>query len=542
MKPAIKVEDLCVDLVTSRQKKRIVDHVEFEVYPGECLGILGESGSGKSMSLKAVLGLLDKNFQVSGQVVFDDKNLIGAPGEELRKLRGNQIGMVLQNPMTCFDPLYRIGSQMAETFAMHTDWNGEKIRSVSLEVLDQMRIHDGAEVLEKYPHQLSGGMLQRIMIGIAMALSPELLIADEPTTAIDAITQYEILEEFERIKREKKMAMIFITHDLGAISKVADRIMVMNSGRIVDQGGFSPYPASCQRSLYQTVGRKTYGSDGSLPGYLETGGEKTMLELKNICVSFRSERQEKIFGTTRTQVLFDVCLSVPQGTCLGILGESGSGKSTLGKVICGLLKPDKGEVQMDGTSVYGSRAGRKNLQKRLSVVFQDYTTSANPRFRVKDLIGEGLAARERKNRERLDRQEETRKLLELVGLDESYASRFPHELSGGQLQRVCIARAVACQPEMILFDEAVSSLDAHTQVQVMDLLLDLKKKLGLTYIFITHDLTSVTYFCDDVMFLYRGRVTEHLPVSRIADTKDPYARRLLDSIIDFEEDDCHEAV
>ena len=238
MKPAIKVEDLCVDLVTRRQKKRIVDHVEFEVYPGECLGILGESGSGKSMSLKAVLGLLDKNFQVSGQAVFDDKNLIDAPGEELRKLRGNQIGMVLQNPMTCFDPLYRIGSQMAETFAMHTDWNGEKIKSVSLEVLDQMRIHDGAEVLEKYPHQLSGGMLQRIMIGIAMALSPELLIADEPTTAIDAITQYEILEEFERIKREKKTAMIFITHDLGAISKVADRIMVMNSGRIVDQGDF----------------------------------------------------------------------------------------------------------------------------------------------------------------------------------------------------------------------------------------------------------------------------------------------------------------
>lgn len=238
MKPAMKVEDLCVDLVTRRQKKRIVDHVEFEVYPGECLGILGESGSGKSMSLKAVLGLLDKNFQVSGQAVFDDKNLIGAPGEELRKLRGNQIGMVLQNPMTCFDPLYRIGSQMAETFAMHTDWNGEKIRSVSLEVLDQMRIHDGAEVLEKYPHQLSGGMLQRIMIGIAMALSPELLIADEPTTAIDAITQYEILEEFERIKREKKTAIIFITHDLGAISKVADRIMVMNSGRIVDQGDF----------------------------------------------------------------------------------------------------------------------------------------------------------------------------------------------------------------------------------------------------------------------------------------------------------------
>ncbi len=267
-----------------------------------------------------------------------------------------------------------------------------------------------------------------------------------------------------------------------------------------------------------------------------------MLELRDVCVSFRSERQEKIFGTSRTQILFDVCLSVPQGTCLGILGESGSGKSTLGKVICGLLKPDQGEVRMNDISVYGSRTGRKNLQKRLSVVFQDYTTSANPRFRVKDLIGEGLAARERKNREKTDRTSETKKLLELVGLDESYADRFPHELSGGQLQRVCIARAVACQPELILFDEAVSSLDAHTQVQVMDLLLDLKKKLGLTYIFITHDLTSVTYFCDDVMFLYRGHVTEHIPVSQIADTKDPYARRLLDAIIDFEEDDCHEAV
>ena len=238
MKPAIKVEDLCVDLVTKRQKKRIVDHVEFEVYPGECLGILGESGSGKSMSLKAVLGLLDRNLQVSGQAVFEGENLIGFPGEELRKIRGNQIGMVLQNPMTCFDPLYRIGSQMAETFAMHTDWNREKIRKVSLKVLEQMKIHDGEEVLQKYPHQLSGGMLQRIMIGIAMALSPELLIADEPTTAIDAITQYEILEEFERIKREKKTAMIFITHDLGAISRVADRIIVMNSGRIVDQGDF----------------------------------------------------------------------------------------------------------------------------------------------------------------------------------------------------------------------------------------------------------------------------------------------------------------
>ena len=276
-----------------------------------------------------------------------------------------------------------------------------------------------------------------------------------------------------------------------------------------------------------------------------------MLELNDICVSFRSERQEKLFGTNRDQILFDVSLCVPQGTCLGILGESGSGKSTLGRVICGLLKPDRGEVLIHGSSVYASRSGRKNLQKRLSVVFQDYTTSANPRFRVKEIIAEGLAARERNQKNnhgiagitntsqsgtptKWNRQEETSRLLELVGLNASYADRYPHELSGGQLQRVCIARAVACQPEIILFDEAISSLDAHTQVQIMDLLRDLKEKLGLTYIFITHDLTSVTYLCDDVLFLYHGHVTEHIPVSRIAETKDAYAQKLLSSIIEFE--------
>lgn len=258
-----------------------------------------------------------------------------------------------------------------------------------------------------------------------------------------------------------------------------------------------------------------------------------MLEVNNVCVSFRSERQEKIFGTARNQVLFDVSLKVSQGTCLGILGESGSGKSTLGRVICGLLKPDTGEVKIQDVSVYASRNDRKNLQKRLSVVFQDYTTSANPRFRVKEIIAEGLAARERNQKIRLNRLEEINRLLELVGLNSSYANRYPHELSGGQLQRVCIARAVACQPEIILFDEAISSLDAHTQIQIMDLLHDLKEKLGLTYIFITHDLTSVTYLCDDVLFLYHGRITEHIPVSRIAETKDDYARKLLASIIEF---------
>ena len=238
MSAILKVENLNVTLTYRKTSKKLVKNVNFEVHPGECLGILGESGSGKSMTVKSILGLLDKNFHVSGSAVFDGHDLLKESKEELRRLRGSRITMVLQNPMTCFDPLYRIGNQMSETFATHTTWNAQEIRSHCLKILNQMQILNGEEVLEKYPHQLSGGMLQRIMIGIAMALQPELLIADEPTTAIDAITQYEILEEFIRIKKSKNTAMLFITHDLGAISKVADRILVMNSGHIVDSGNF----------------------------------------------------------------------------------------------------------------------------------------------------------------------------------------------------------------------------------------------------------------------------------------------------------------
>ncbi len=258
-----------------------------------------------------------------------------------------------------------------------------------------------------------------------------------------------------------------------------------------------------------------------------------MIDLQNICVSFRSEKQTSFFGKERRQVLFDVSLKIPHGSCLGILGESGSGKSTLGRVICGMLEPDSGTYLLEGTEVYAGKSGRRLLQSKLSIVFQDYTTSANPRFRIKDIIAEGINVYKRRSGAKIDNKEEISRLLKLVGLDDSFAARFPHQLSGGQLQRVCIARAVACRPEIILFDEAISSLDAHTQVQVMDLLAELKKELNLTYIFITHDLTSITYLCDDVMFLENGRVTEHIRVEDISKTKDPYAKKLLHSIIEF---------
>lgn len=258
-----------------------------------------------------------------------------------------------------------------------------------------------------------------------------------------------------------------------------------------------------------------------------------MIDLKDICVSFRSERQTGFFSNERKQILFDVSINISQGTCLGILGESGSGKSTLGKVICGMLKPDSGSYRLQDIDVYSDKNGRRLLQSKLSIVFQDYTTSANPRFQVNDIIAEGLNVYKKRSGVKLDNDKEIYRLLNLVGLNESFVNRYPHQLSGGQLQRVCIARAVACHPEIILFDEAISSLDAHTQVQIMDILADLKKELNLTYIFITHDLTAITYLCDDVMFLENGRVVEHIKVEDISKTEVPYAQKLLHSIIEF---------
>lgn len=258
-----------------------------------------------------------------------------------------------------------------------------------------------------------------------------------------------------------------------------------------------------------------------------------MLEIQHINVSFRSEKATSFFKNARQQILYDVNFKVKEGTCLGILGESGSGKSTTGRALCGLLKPDSGHILFKGKDVYASRAGKRYLQENISIVFQDYTTSVNPRFRVKDIIGESLKVYERRLGQSLDMKAELAELLIKVGLDTSLTERYPHELSGGQLQRVCIARAIASRPKLIVLDEAISSLDAHTQVQIMDLLQSLKESLRLTYIFITHDLTAITYLCDEVLFLYQGKVTEHINIEDIHRVSDEYASRLLESIIDY---------
>lgn len=258
-----------------------------------------------------------------------------------------------------------------------------------------------------------------------------------------------------------------------------------------------------------------------------------MIELSGVNVSFQSEKQDKIFGKSRHQVLHDISFKVKEGSCLGILGESGSGKSTTGRVLCGLLKPDNGKVLLNGVDVYKNRKGKKLLQSTISIIFQDYTTSTNPRFTIKEIIAEGLIVHQKRTGKKEDIDHEVDLLLEQVGLDRNLRERYPHQLSGGQLQRVCIARALACRPKVILLDEAISSLDAHTQVQIMDLLKELKERYGLTYIFITHDLTAITYLCDEVLFLYQGKITSTCKVEEISQNNDPYARKLLESIIQF---------
>lgn len=485
MNDILTVRDLSVHFRQGKRLVQLVDRVSFSVARGECLGILGESGSGKSMTCKALLGLLDDNFQVTGSSRFEGKPLLSQTPEQLRRLRGGKISMVLQNPMSCFDPLYRIGEQMAETLQEHTALKGRPLQKRMEDILRLMRIHDPADVLRKYPHQLSGGMLQRVMIGLAICMQPSLIIADEPTTAIDSISQYAIMQEFLRIKQRGEVSMIFISHDLGVLSLIADRLIVMHDGKAVESGT-------------------------------------------------AKENQKSLFGRERQQVLRGISLSLREGECLGIIGESGSGKSTLGRVLSGLLKPERGTVRINGLDLYARRSAREAaaLHHSLSVVFQDYTSSANPRFRVEHIIGESLRALERSTGQRVDRRARICELLEQVGLPAAFISRYPHELSGGQLQRVCIARALAIRPRIILLDEAISSLDASTQVQIMDLLIELRRDLGLSYLFITHDLTSITYLCDRVVFIDAGTIVEQVDDIRcIAMIRNDYARNLLGSVM-----------
>ena len=482
MNAILTVRDLSVHFRQGKRLVQLVDRVSFSVARGECLGILGESGSGKSMTCKALLGLLDDNFQVTGSSRFEGRPLLSQTAEQLAPPAGGKISMVLQNPMSCFDPLYRIGEQMAETLQEHTALNGRALQKRMEAILRLMRIHDPADVLRKYPHQLSGGMLQRVMIGLAICMQPSLIIADEPTTAIDSISQYAIMQEFLRIKRRGEVSMIFISHDLGVLSLIADKVIVMHDGKAVESGtaqeifdnATDTYTRHLIKQHRAVMHRFLDALHAPVPGGYPH--EHAAPRRRHPCLLQKREPEKPVRPGTAAGLARHIP-EPPRGECLGIIGESGSGKSTLGRVLAGLLRPERGTVRIDGLDLYARRSAREasTLHHSLSVVFQDYTSSANPRFRVEHIIGESLRALERGTGRRMDRRARTCELLEQVGLPAAFISRYPHELSGGQLQRVCIARALAIRPRILLLDEAISSLDASTQLQIVDPLIGLRR-------------------------------------------------------------------
>ena len=494
-----------LEVILKKNNKKIIKNINFSIEKNSCVGILGESGSGKSITCKSILNILNDNFNINGEIIFDGKNLINYTEKEMKNIRGKQICMILQNPMTSFDPLFTIQNQMVETFLEHLNISAKDALELAKESLEKMRMKEIDVVLKKYPHELSGGMLQRVMIAIAIALKPKLIIADEPTTAIDSLNQKDIIEEFKILKNEINVSILFVTHDLGVLSYLADKLIVMQNGEIVESG-----------TTAEIINNHSH-------------------EHTNFLIETRRALMKRFKEVTVKIVLNDVSLSLEQGKCVGIIGESGSGKSTLGRIITGIEKADSGVVEFEGKNIHQKE--NRNMKNDISVVFQNYVSSVNPRFSVAQIIAEPLIISSQVNRSKIDKNkidEEVKKLIKIVGLSEEFLERFPHELSGGQLQRVCIARAIVTKPKFILLDEAVSSLDVSTQVEILDLLQKLKKEYNLSYIFITHDLLTITYICDSVIFFKDGKIEEKIDdIRNLKNIKKDYSKKLLEAVIEF---------
>ena len=504
----------------------LVRDVHFRLEPGTCLGVVGESGSGKSLTCLALLGLAPPSLRVSGSVRFDGIDLLRAGRETVRGIRGKRIAMIVQQPMTAFDPLYSMGAQLLETLRATTPFFSEKESMGRIvAALEMMHIHNPLDVLKKYPYQLSGGMLQRCMIAVALLQRPDIIIADEPTTALDSMNQREVVAQFRWIREEFGTSLIFVSHDLGVVHQLAQEVLVMKDGVGVEYGGIgavlrstaSLYPLSRGHEIH--IVQSLREGDAVSVAYRET----PLLEVRNV---FKSYPVPGGFWKKKRQpILRGVNLTLSEGSSVGLIGESGEGKSTLGRLILGLEQPDSGQIILEGLPV---KVWSKEHPGQMSVVFQDYTSSANPRFTVEELIREPLDIL------RLDTSCAIPELLERVGLPKTLRSRYPHELSGGQLQRVCIARAIATKPRFIVFDEAISSLDVSVQAQVLELLLELKG--DMTYLFIAHDVQAVTYLCDRILFLHEGAIVESLEKKHLARASSVYAQRLLQSVIPFAPD------
>ncbi|WP_062227676.1 ABC transporter ATP-binding protein [Aureimonas frigidaquae] len=507
--PVLEIRDLTVDFLSDDAPVRAVDGVSLFVNRGETLCILGESGSGKSVSSATVLDLLDMPPAeiVSGQILFEGRDLAEMTFDERRQINGRKVAMIFQDPLAHLNPVYTIGAQICEVFRAHRICDGAEARRRGLELLKRVGIPDPETRFDRYPHEFSGGQRQRIMIAMAIALEPSLLIADEPTTALDVSIQAQILELLLDLQREFGMALVMITHDLEVAAAMADRVIVMRRGRIVESGEardvFTDPRDDYTRRLMAAIPSHDV-NDGRRSTVPAT---ENLLDVQGLTKVY--QMTSGIFSPPRSVAAVEgVSFQVGRGETLGIVGESGSGKSSVAKMLIRLVEPTAGRVLLHGADIYALEgADLMGLRRKVQMVFQDPYSSMNPRMTVEAIISEPW----RIHGDILPRSRwrgRVHELLDLVGLNPDWATRYPHQFSGGQRQRIAIARALACDPELIICDEAVSALDVSVQMQVIDLLANLRDRLGLAYVFITHDLPIVRNFADRIIVMRGGKVVE----------------------------------
>ncbi|UXT50286.1 ABC transporter ATP-binding protein [Agrobacterium tumefaciens] len=532
IQPLLSVRDLSVAFHQGGATSVAVDHVSFDLMPGEVVALVGESGSGKSVTANSILKLLPypAASHPSGKILFDGKDMLTLPERALRAVRGNDITMIFQEPMTSLNPLHTIERQIGEILELHQAITGADARARTLELLLQVGIREPEKRLKAYPHELSGGQRQRVMIAMALANRPKLLIADEPTTALDVTVQAQILELLSGLKTKHGMSMLFITHDLGIVRKFADRVCVMTKGKIVETGTVEqvftdPQHAYTRHLLAAEPKGEPPHSDASKPVVMQGDDIKVWFPIKAGLMRRVVDHVKAVDG---------IDITLRAGQTVGVVGESGSGKTTLGLALSRLIA-SKGRISFIGQSIdHYSYEMMKPLRNRLQVVFQDPYGSLSPRMSVGEIVAEGLKVHER-SLSADERDTRVATALEEVGLDPATRWRYPHEFSGGQRQRIAIARAMVLKPRFVMLDEPTSALDMSVQAQVVDLLRDLQAKHELAYLFISHDLKVVKALANDLIVMRHGKVVESGPAAEIfANPQQDYTRALLAAAFNIE--------
>ncbi|WP_127106648.1 ABC transporter ATP-binding protein [Pararhodobacter zhoushanensis] len=529
----LRVTNLGVAFSQGGTVTQAVKGVSFEIAEGETVALVGESGSGKSVTALSTVGLMSDAAQVTGSITFEGAEMVGAPVSELRRVRGNDISFIFQEPMTSLNPLHTVERQIEESLSLHQGLSGEKARARALELLEKVGIRDAETRLKSYPHQLSGGQRQRVMIAMALANGPKLLVADEPTTALDVTIQAQILELLAGLKRSERMSMLFITHDLNIVRRVADRVCVMQNGEIVEQGPTEQVFTAPQHPYTRKLleAEPTGAPDPVAPDSPE------ILRTEGLRVWFPITRGFLRRTVGHIKAVNDASLSLRAGETLGIVGESGSGKTTLALAIARLTR-STGKIVFLGRDISPDAKGSSNatalrdLRREMQIVFQDPFGSLSPRMTVEEIIAEGLGVHGVPTGGTA--REAVAAIMAEVGLDAAMMDRYPHEFSGGQRQRIAIARAMILQPKLVILDEPTSALDMTVQVQIVELLRALQRKHGLAYLFISHDLRVVRAMSHSIMVLKQGDVLEYGPASQVFDAPaHDYTRALLAAAFDL---------